>query len=284
MRAMPRHPALALVLAVALALPACAAIQARQDFEPADFAMAYIRPASRAEAPTVATRAVSEELKGFDRAFGRIDAAVKGLPGPDATKVKAQAAAVRALLDRDWRARLQALAAQQGDALSRLVLAHDVIGGAGHVPIPRAPGDDADSRTANAALAEADQAVKAAARAEATGALARNMLSLARQDLAEARHAPSALQAAAAAYSALVAARLALDALHETQAALGKLTAAEKRLAAAATANATVGMRLGGAPNRVATAHGALDALRAGMPGAVEGAARVLADAKALKR
>lgn len=281
---MPRSPLVFLVFALTLALPGCAAVLARQDFEPADFAMAYIRPASRAEAPTVASRAVSEELKGFDRAFGRIEVAVKGLPGPDATKVKAQAAAVRTLLDRDWRSRLQAVATQQSDALSRLVLAHDVIGGAGHVPIARAPGDDPDTRTANAALAEADLAVKAAARAEAMGALARNMLSLARQDLEEARHEPSPVRSAAAAYSAIVAARLALDALTETQAAMGKLVAAEKRLATSATANATVGMRLGGAPNRIATARGALDALRTGMPGTLEGAARVLADAKVLKR
>ncbi len=272
------------VVAVSLSLPGCAAVLARQDFEPADFSMAYIRPASRAEAPTVATRAVSEELKGFDRAFGRVDAAARGLPASDATKVKAQAAAVRTLLDRDWRGRLQAVATQQKDAFSRLVLAHDVIGGAGHVPISRTPGDDPESRTANAALAEADQAVKAAARAEAMGDLATNMLSLARQDLEEARFAPSPLQAAVVAYSAIVAARLALEALGESQAAIGKLTAAEKRLAGAAMANATVGMRLGSAPNRVATARGALDALRAGMPGTLEGAARALADAKALKR
>ena len=276
---------LASCLAFSLALPGCAAVMARQDFGPSDFAMAYIRPASRAEAPTVAGRAVAEELKGFDRAYGRVDAAVKGLPGGDATKVKGQAAAVRALLDKDWRSRLTATAAQQGDAFSRLVLAHDVIGGAGHIPVPRAPGDDADSRAANAALAEADAAVKAAGRAEAMGALARNMLSLARQDLEEARLNPGApLQIAAAAYAALVAARLALDALHETGGAWGKLQAAERRLADAAMGNATVGMRLGGAPNRVASARGALEALRAGMPGTVEGAARVLADAKVLRK
>lgn len=275
---------LASVLALSLALPGCSVVLARQDFEPSDFSMAYIRPASRAEAPTVAARAVTEELKGFDRAFGRVDASVKGLPGPDATKVKGQAAAVRSLLDKDWRARLQSVAAQQSDALSRLVLAHDVIGGAGHVPIARAPGDDADSRAANAALAEADAAVKAAGRAEAMGALARNMLALARQDLEEAKLTPGPVQAAAAAYAAVVAARLALDALHETTAAGAKLLAAEKRLAAAATGNATVGMRLGGAPNRIASARNALDALRQGMPGTLEGAAKVLADAKAVKR
>lgn len=281
MSAMSRLPAF--FLALTFALPGCALVMARQDFGPADFSMAYIRPASRAEAPTVAGRAVSEELKGFERAFGRVAAAVKDLPGAEAAKVRGQATAVRTLLARDWRARLTTLAASQGDAFSRLVLAHDVIGGAGHVPVARAPGDDADSRTANAALAEADLAVKAATRAEATGALSRNMLSLARQDLEEARMTPSPVQSAAAAYAALVAARLALDALHDTAGALTQLGAAERRLAAAAMANTTVGMRLGGAPNRIASAKSALTSLRAGMPAVLEGAARVMADARAMK-
>lgn len=284
MRRMPRLPSV--ILALALSMSGCSAVLARQDFEPSDFSMAYIRPATRAEAPTVASRAVTEELKGFDRAFGRLDGAVKGLAGSDATKVKAQAAAVRALLDRDWRARLRSVAAQQTGAFSDLVLKHDVLGNPGHVPLQRAPGDDAESKAANAALAEADQAVKAATRAEVAAGLARNMLALAHQDLEEARLAgePRPVQVAAAAYAAVAAARLALDALHETQAALPRLAAAEKRLVAAATANTTVGMRLGGGPGRVTSARGVLEALRTGMPATIEGAARVLADAKALKR
>lgn len=271
-----------LIVAATLLLHGCAALTARHEFAAADFGLAYLQPQSRAELPTLPTRALQAELAGIDKAFGKVEAAAKGLPGPQASQVRSRAAAVRGLLDAGFRARLTARVAQGGPGLADRFLAHDRLGALGYAPIPRAPGDDADSKAANLAINEADLALRAAEKAAALAELARSMVAQAGSDLIDAEDTKAPAAVAVTAYAAIAAARLSIEALAEAATASGKLTAADRRLAAAAS-NQVVAMRTGAAAGRIAGGHIRLEAVERAVPAYLENAAKLLAAAKALK-
>jgi hypothetical protein len=270
----------ALVLQVALA--GCAAVMARQEFQASEFGLAYLVPQSRAELPTLAARALQAELAALDRSMGRVEVAAKAAGGAQAARVRAQAAAVRAQLDGGFRARLAVQMGQGGTPLADRIMAHARLGSLGYAPIPRVPGDDAESKAANAAIAEADLALRAAEKAAALGQMARTMAGMAGADLIDAQDTQAAGARAVAAYAAIAGARLSLDALAEAATAKAKLAAAERRLIVVA-ANPIVAMRTGAAAGRVAGAHDQVAAVRREAPGYLEAAAKVLTASRAIK-
>lgn len=274
-----RRLVVAASLALLTGLPGCAAVMARHEFPASEFGLAYLQPQSRAELPTLAPRALQAELAALDKALAKVDQAAKAAGG---TQVRAHAGAVRAALDPAFRKKLAAKLQEGGGPMADRVMAHARLGALGYAPIPKFPGEDADSKAANAAIAEADAALRAAEKAAALGELARAMVNMAGADLVDAQDTQAAGSAALTAYAAIAGARLSIDALAEAANADAKLAAAEKRLVAA-SANQVVAMRTGTAAGRLAGAHDRLDAVRRDVPGYLEAAAKTLAAAKALK-
>jgi hypothetical protein len=250
-----------LVLATAVLLAGCASSNAfKNRYASSDFEMSYME-SGKNDADRLMSR-INAELAAVDKAFTSVASLTKDLPGPAGTQVKGAVSSIKAVMDETVKGKV--LAAMKGEQaeLSAYLGRHNLFTAKDHPYgynlIEALEGTDADTKEANALIAEVNSVLKDAYKVTAAVAVSKQLVGMLQEDLKDLKAAPATVKVAGIGLISMSVTRTTLNSVSQAQALLPRLQGLLDKTQDKLKAKPALAFKLGGLPGQLGGAVGGL--------------------------
>lgn len=279
-----QHLATTLVAAAIFATGCSGSGAFKNRYASQDFEMAYLEADDKA-ADRLAER-VGAEFKAFDAQYARLADLTKPLPGPVAQQVQERLSGIKGTVDGALKGKVLDATRANAAELQQFLKAHNVFAAKDHPYgynlVDRLTGDDADTKTANALIDEANAVLKEAYKVQATIALAKKLVELSQADVTALKAQPSAGKAAGVGLITVSVTRNTVAALSQASALTPRVQAVLGKATDTLKAQPMLAMKLGGLPGQLGGAAGNLAAVAKDGPELLGGVAALAQEAAKL--
>lgn len=252
---------LALVAATTVLVAGCASSAAfKNRYASSDFEMSYL-DSGKTGADVLMSR-VEAELASVDKAFARVNDLTKKLPGPAANELKGAVDAIKSSMDGAVKGKILAAVKNEQTALSEYLTRHNVFSVKDHPYgynlIDTLEGVDADTKEANALIAEINNTLKDAYKVTAAVAVSKALVDMIQKDLKDAKAAPSTVKVAGIGLLSMSVSRNTLNSVSEAQVLLPRLQGLLSKTQAKLSAKPALAFKLGSVPGQLSGASAGL--------------------------